>query len=312
VTDATAAQSSTGFNAAAANVLSAEDQTSAPFLKYCGGALAARTSSPQVILITGASTGFGKACAELLADSSYSVYGTSRRKAEPPPSGYEMLQMDVTDDASVAASVATVLEREGRIDVLVNNAGVGMAGAIEDTSIEEARMLMDTNFLGVVRVTRAVIPGMREHRSGLVINMGSIAGWIAVPFQAFYSASKFALEGYSEALRMEVRPYGIRVAVIEPGDYHTNFTTNRVRARAADDRSAYRDRFEAAIASMEHSELNGPGPESVARLVKRLVEQKSPALRHSAGFVTQRVAVGLKRILPGRAMEAIVRANYKI
>lgn len=265
-----------------------------------------------VVLITGASAGFGKACADLLSFSGYRVYGTSRHPDEGTALGYRMLRMDVTDDASVAAGVAEVLAREGRIDVLVNNAGIGMAGAVEDTSVEEARLLMDTNFMGVVRVTRAVLPGMRERRSGLVLNMGSIAGWIAVPFQAFYSASKFALEGYSEALRMEMRPFGVHVAVLEPGDYKTTFTTNRLRARASATNPAYRERFEAAITTMEHDEQNAPGPEGVARLVRRLIEEKSPSLRHSSGLFTQRVAVGLKRLLPGGVFETIVRSAYKV
>jgi NAD(P)-dependent dehydrogenase (short-subunit alcohol dehydrogenase family) len=270
-----------------------------------------RNPAARIVLITGASSGIGRACAETLAAAGYRVYGASRSGARGDDV-FDAITMDVTDDASVAAAVESVLAREGRIDVLVNNAGIGFAGAVEDTSIDEARLQMDTNFLGVARVTRAVLPGMRERRSGLIVNIGSIAGWIAVPFQAFYSASKFALEGYSESLRMEMRPFGVRVVVIEPGDHKTPFTANRMRTRESARNPAYRERFEAALATMEHDEQAGPGPEAVALLVKKVIEEKTPSLRHSSGHLTQRFAVALKRVLPGGLFEAIVRSAYKL
>ena len=191
--------------------------------------------------------------------------------------------MDVRDDASVRAAVADLVAREGRIDVVVNNAGIAVAGAVEDTSIEEALEQFDVNFFGVLRVCRAVLPHMRARRSGCIVNIGSIAGLVAVPYQGLYSASKFALEGLSEALRLEVRPFGIRVVLIEPGDHRTGLTDNRRATAAARENPAYRDRYERAVARMAADERGGPAPEAVARLVRRIVELKKPRLRYTAG-----------------------------
>ncbi len=181
----------------------------------------------RVVLVTGASSGIGRACAEFLAGRGYRVYGGSRRLVAG--SVVESISMDVGDDASVHAAVSTILAREGRIDILVNNAGIAIAGAVEDTSVEEARDQFDVNFFGVLRVCRAVLPAMREQGAGYIVNIGSIGGLIAIPFQGFYSASKFALEGLSESLRLEVRQFGVHVVLIEPGDHRTGLTDNRRR-----------------------------------------------------------------------------------
>jgi short-subunit dehydrogenase len=263
----------------------------------------------RVVLLTGASSGIGKATSEHLVARGYRVYGTSRRRA-PHEANHRWIQMDVTDDRSVTDGVAQVLEAEGRVDVLINNAGMGVAGAVEDTSIEEAAMQMDTNFMGVVRLAKSVLPGMREQRSGLIINMSSIGGLIAVPFQAFYSASKFAVEGFSESLRMEVRDYNINVVLIEPGDHRTGFTESRIRTRASRDGTAYSERFEKALRIMERDEQNGPSPEKVAQLVEKIIRKEHPALRYTVGMLPQRIGVGLKRTLPGGAFEKIVRTTY--
>ena len=184
------------------------------------------SGSRQVILITGASSGIGKATANLLVQQGYTVYGTSR-KASESTNGVRMLTMDVTQPASIQQAVEQILSEQGRIDILINNAGLGISGALELETDEEIGKQMDTNFMGVVRMCKAVIPIMRKERKGFIINISSIGGLIAVPFQGFYSASKFAVEGYSEALQHEVRPFGIRVCLVEPGDFYTNFTANR-------------------------------------------------------------------------------------
>jgi len=184
--------------------------------------------SNQVVLITGASSGIGKTCATRLHERGYQVYGTSRSAPAPgagkqssfqmPPFPYKMLRMDVNDDKSVQDGVGAVLADAGRIDAAVNCAGFGIAGAVEDTSTEEAKAQLETNFFGTLRVCRAVLPIMREQGSGAIVNISSIAGLIGIPYQAMYSASKFAIEGMTEALRLEVKPFGIRVCLIEPGD----------------------------------------------------------------------------------------------
>jgi NAD(P)-dependent dehydrogenase (short-subunit alcohol dehydrogenase family) len=196
---------------------------------------------PPVVLVTGASSGIGKACAERLFARGCRVYGTSRqapralaqvRTSDLAPM-LRMIPLDVTSDASVDAAVGVVVACEGRIDAVVNNAGFGVAGAAELTTIEEAREQFETNFFGTVRVCRAVLPVMRQQGSGRILNVSSIAGRIGIPFQAFYSASKFAIEGFSEALRMEVAPFGVKVVLIEPGDFRTGFTAARRLARGA-------------------------------------------------------------------------------
>ncbi len=173
----------------------------------------------QVILITGASSGFGKVTAQALAGKGYVVYGTSRRIANGNIGQIRMLIADVTDENSVRSAVNRIMDEQGHIDVLINNAGMGIGGALEMATDEEISSQMDTNFMGMVRMCRAVLPIMRKQRQGKIINISSIAGRIAVPYQGFYSASKFAIEGYSEALSMEVYPFGIKVCVVEPGDF---------------------------------------------------------------------------------------------
>jgi short-subunit dehydrogenase len=269
-------------------------------------------ADPQIVLVTGASSGIGKACAEHLASLGHTVYGTSR-KSQAASNAVKMIPMDVTDDRSVSEGVARVRQEQGRLDVLVNNAGYGIAGSVEETSIQEAQQQFDTNFFGMVRLAKAVLPGMRERRSGLIVNMGSIGGIISIPFQSFYCATKFAIEGFSEALRMEVRGFGIRVALLEPGDHRTNFTQSRQRTKESQrEGSAYRDAFDKALGVMERDEQNGPTPDGIARRVASIVSDASPALRHPVGMFLQRFAVTLKSALPGGVFESIIRSTYKL
>src|SRR5438105_3023117 len=181
----------------------------------------------SIALVTGASSGIGKATAERLATAGYKVYGTSRRGAQSGQRLFEMLSLDVTSDESVAAAVAEVIRLDGRIDLLVNNAGFGVApAAAEESSIEQARSIFETNFFGIVRMTRAVVPHMRLQGSGRIINIGSVLGFLPMPYGALYSATKHAIEGYSESLDHELRTRGIRVSVIEPAYTKTHFDAN--------------------------------------------------------------------------------------
>jgi NAD(P)-dependent dehydrogenase (short-subunit alcohol dehydrogenase family) len=266
-------------------------------------------SSSRVVLITGTSSGIGACCAAYLAERGYRVYGASRSATAPP--GVVPLSIDVTDDASVSQAVATVLDREGRVDVLINSAGFGIAGAVEDTTMEEAAAQFDVNFFGTVRVCHAVLPVMRSQNAGYIVNIGSIGGVIAIPFQGFYSASKFALEGLSESLRIEVRPFGIHVVVIEPGDHRTGFTQNRRPTAASTGPSAYHNRFERAIARMASDEQNGPKPDAIAHLVQKVIDDPHPRLRYTIGPASQRAAVWLKRLLPNRIVEGIITRYYE-
>jgi NAD(P)-dependent dehydrogenase (short-subunit alcohol dehydrogenase family) len=273
----------------------------------------------RVVLIVGASSGIGYHCAIHLHNLGYRVYGTSRRADQLVVSAssderypFRLIQMDVNDDASVAAGVDNLLQHESRIDVVVNSAGYGIAGAVEDTSIEEAKQQFETNFFGVLRVCRVVLPVMRKQQYGYIINVGSIGGILGIPFQSIYSATKFALEGLSEALRMEVAPFGIRVVLIEPGNYRTEFTASRVTTAGSRENAAYQDTFKRALGVMEQDELNAPEPEAVARVVERAITAKSPRLRYVVDPTVARLAPMLKRLLPYPLVEYGLKHIFKL
>jgi short-subunit dehydrogenase len=274
----------------------------------------------KVVLITGASSGIGQASAQYLYHKGYQVYGTSRKVQRHPSRAsqtertatFPMLQMDVDSDKSVRNGVDYILREEGRIDVVVNNAGFGIAGAVEDTSLEEAQALFETNVWGAFRVCKAVLPLMRAQRSGYIVTISSIGGHIAIPFQGLYSASKFALEGMTEALRMEVRRFGIHVALIEPGDCCTQFTVNRCRTIESHHNQAYAEQCNAAVEVMEHDETHGFAPDKIARVLERIIRKPSPRLRYAVASPPQKLAVVLKKALPSRCFEFLIRKYYKL
>lgn len=255
----------------------------------------------RVALVTGASSGIGRACAQLLAARGLRVYAASRTAA---------LHMDVTDEVSVRAAVDEIIRNEGRLDVVVNNAGIAIAGAVEDTSIAEARAQFDVNLFGTLRVCRAVLPILREQRSGYIVNIGSIGGLVAIPYQGLYSASKFALEGLTESLRLEAGHFGVNVVLIEPGDHRTSLTENRLRTAESRINPAYRDRCDRAIAKMASDEQAGAAPEATARLLCRIVNQPRPRLRYTVGPAPERAAVWLKRLMPYSVVEKVVDFYY--
>lgn len=267
----------------------------------------------RVALVTGASSGLGRAIATTLHEAGYRVYGTSR-KAEvqsKADGGFELIEMDVNHDASVAAAIGRLMDGEGGLDILVSNAGMGIAGALEDTSSEEALAQFETNFFGTHRVCRAALPFLRARGRAHIIVVGSIAGRIALPFQGMYSASKFALEGYCEALRMELRGSGVRVAIVEPGDFATQFTAARRKTAASGKDSAYRTGFEAALAVIERDETGGADPLAVGRLVRRIVEADRPASRFLVGAFSQTAVARAKPFLPASLFEALIAGHYK-
>lgn len=223
-----------------------------------------------------------------------------------------MLEMDVTGEASVARCVESILNREGRLDALINNAGIALAGAVENTSIEQAKRQMEVNFFGVLRVCRAALPVMRSQGDGYIVNVGSIGGLIALPYQAIYSASKFALEGLTEALRLEVRRFGLKVVLIEPGDHKTALTQNRWWTEASTGDEAYRSSAQTAVERMAHDEQHGSSPEHVGQLLARVLDTRNPRLRYTTGPAVQRAAVWLKRLLPYGLIEFGVRKYYRL
>jgi len=218
-----------------------------------------------------------------------------------------MIAMNVDEDESVSRGTAAVLERAGRIDALVNNAGFSLAGAVEDTSIEEAKAQFETNFFGALRVVRAVLPAMRRQRRGTIVNISSLAGVFGLPFAGLYSASKFALEGLSESLRFETRGFGIRVVLVEPGDFRTRITERRRYAAAAEANDAYRTLFEHFRKRQVRDEINADRPEPVARRVEQILNHPRPKLRYPVARPGQRMVVPLRRFLPQRAFEWLAR-----
>jgi NAD(P)-dependent dehydrogenase (short-subunit alcohol dehydrogenase family) len=265
----------------------------------------------KVALVTGASSGIGKACAEMLAQRGFVVYGSSRG-ADFRPAAFRGVQMDVCDDQSVASAFARIVQEAGTIDAVVNNAGCGIAGPVEDTTTAEAWHQMDVNFMGAFRVTRQALPIMRKKRAGVIVNVSSLGGLFGLPFQSFYSASKFAMEGYTESLRHEVNPYGIRVVLIEPGDVKTGFTGSRVVAKGAGDGSAYATAFKKCMAAVEKEEQQGVPPESIASLICKIVEGNAKGPRYTAGAVMQTITSPLKRMLPGGLFESIIGSFYGV
>lgn len=219
--------------------------------------------------------------------------------------------MDVDDDDSVRAGVAGVLAAGGRIDALVAAAGWGLAGAVEHCPIEEAKAQLETNFWGCVRVVQRVLPAMRAQGGGRIVLMSSVGGVIGIPFQAFYSASKFALEGFGEALAYEVAPFGVHVTLVEPGNVRTDFTASRRMAQAASD-PVYDAALTKAVGVMENDEANGVPAADVAAVVRRVLESRRPPRRVSAGKVSERVGLLAKRLLPYRAFEAAAKGSLGV
>jgi NAD(P)-dependent dehydrogenase (short-subunit alcohol dehydrogenase family) len=275
-----------------------------------------------VALVTGASSGIGRACALHLAKRGFLVYAASRgagaslaaelRAQLPASARLEVVQIDVDQEKSVRDGVARVVAAVGRIDAVVHCAGFGIGGAVEDTSDDEAKAIFETNVFGALRLCRAALPTMRCHGSGTLIFVSSIGGRVALPFQGLYSATKFALEGVAESLSMEVRGHGVRVVLIEPGDFCTGFTDRRARVRGSSGESPYHEDFERALTVIESDERGGSTPDPIARLVQRILASRRPRLRYTIGPLPQRLAVQLKKVLPGRAFESILRLYYRL
>jgi len=264
----------------------------------------------SIALITGASSGIGEATANRLALAGYKVYGTSRRGAPRGGRSFEMLPLDVTRDESVEAAVTKVVRLEGRIDLLVNSAGFSIAPAgAEESSIEQAKSIFDTNFFGIVRMTRAVVPHMRHHGRGRIINIGSVLGFLPAPYMALYAASKHAIEGYSESLDHELRTRGVRVSVIEPAYTRTQFDANLLEADSKLDeyrevRAALGRKLKELIAAAEE-------PGIVADVVLQAATAANPKLRYTAGRIASRVRL-LRRFAPAGMLDSGIRKDLQL
>jgi NAD(P)-dependent dehydrogenase (short-subunit alcohol dehydrogenase family) len=263
-------------------------------------------NSQKVALVTGASSGIGKATAKRLAQSGYRVFGTCRHPGEKSEPGVEMISMDADNDGSVSAAVKYVIASAGGLDAVINNAGWALNGPIEETSIAEARALMETNFFGVLRVCREVLPILRERGRGHIINISSLSGTFGTPFSGLYSASKFAVEGLSEALSLETRRMGISVSLVEPGDIDTQLPVNRRYTKASQKDGPYAQVYKRYLENQAKDETNALGPEAVASVVLKILRSPRPRMRYSVAKVGQRIVIPLKRFTPYRLFEWIV------
>jgi NAD(P)-dependent dehydrogenase (short-subunit alcohol dehydrogenase family) len=264
----------------------------------------------KVALVTGASSGIGEATAQRLTQAGFKVYGTSRRGAQAGQRAYEMLPLDVTSDASVQTVVATVIQLEGRIDLLVNNAGFGVSPAgAEESSIGQAQSIFDTNFFGVVRMTRAVLPHMRSQGGGRIVNIGSVLGFVPMPYGALYAATKHAIEGYSESLDHELRNWGIRSVVIEPAYTKTPFDANLLEPDAK--LEAYREVRTAVTRRILEVMATAEGPEVVAETVLKAAQAHKPKLRYTAGGLAARLRL-LRTFAPAGVMDAGLRSDLRL
>src|SRR5687768_14242504 len=264
----------------------------------------------KVALVTGASSGIGEATAERLAQAGYKVYGTSRRGVGSGKRSFEMLPLDVTSDESVHAAVSELMRLEGRIDLLVNNAGFGVAPAgAEESSLDQARAIFDTNFFGIVRMTRAVVPHMRRQGSGRIINIGSVLGLVPQPYGALYAATKHAVEGYSESLDHELRTRGIRVSVIEPAYTKTQFDASLLEPDAKLDE--YREIRLAVGKTVTKLMTTADDPSVVADVVLKAASADRPKLRYTAGAFAARVRL-LRRFAPAGLVDAGIRKGLQL
>jgi len=264
----------------------------------------------KTALVTGASSGIGEATATRLAMAGYKVYGTSRRGALAGRRSFEMLRLDVTSDESVEAAVREVTRLDGRIDLLVNNAGFSVAPAgAEESSVEQARSIFDTNFFGIVRMTRAVVPHMRYQGSGRIINIGSVLGFLPAPYMALYSATKHAIEGYSESLDHELRTRGIRVSVIEPAYTKTQFDANFLEADSKLDE--YREVRAALGKQMKEVLATADEPGVVADVVLKAASAPRPKLRYTAGALARRMRL-LRSLAPAGMVDAGIRKQLQL
>lgn len=254
----------------------------------------------KTIVITGASSGIGLATGKYLAARGYKVYGLSRRAAENSPINF--ISCDVTDRAQVAAAFAQI---EGDIHAVINNAGVGIGGPVEYATPEDIKKIIDVNIIGVVNVCQAAIPRLRETR-GKIINIGSVAGDLIIPFQIFYSLTKAAVHALTQGLAMELKPFGIKVTTVLPGDTKTSFTANRVTNEGD---AIYKDRVEKSIAKMEKDEQEGKDPVTVAKTIHRVLKRRNPPLKVTVGF-EYKTLVFLNRLLPQKFVNAIIYRMY--
>jgi len=273
-------------------------------------------SSDGAVLVTGASSGLGLECAKSLSGRGFKVYGAARSfptSPEPHKDGFLAVAMDVRSESSIATALEAVARHQGstRIAALLNNAGYGLAGSVEDCSIEEAQSLFDTNFFGAIRVSQAVLPQMREAKAGLIVNVCSLASRIPLPFQGVYSASKAALAALSESMAAELSPFGVKVAIVEPGDFASDFTSKRSASKGAGEGSPYKESFDTLIKGAARREAEGMAAAKVAETVCAIVEGRRHGFKYLVGSPSEKLAAHLKPYIPKKAFDKMLERHYK-
>lgn len=265
----------------------------------------------KVVLITGGSSGIGKSIGEFLLEKGFEVYGTSRNPSKYKGSKFPILALDVKDVSSIKSAVKTVIEKEGKLDVLINNAGAGITGPIEEIPEAEIQNNFDTNFFGPINVIKSVLPQMREQNSGLIINVTSIAGYMGLPYRGIYSASKGALELITEAFRMELKDFNIKMTNVAPGDFATNIAAGRYHAPLIEG-SPYRKPYGNSLKLMNAHVDSGSDPNLMAKEVFKIINTTNPKVHYKVGEFMQKFSIVLKRILPDKVYEKLLMNHYKL
>lgn len=265
----------------------------------------------KVVLITGGSSGIGKSIGEFLHNKGFIVYGTSRNPERVLKSVFPLVALDVRDTSSIQAAVAQIISISGRLDIVINNAGVGITGPLEEIPSEEIRNNFEINLFGPIEVMKAVLPQMRSQKSGLIINITSIAGYMGLPYRGVYSASKGALELITEAIRMEVKSFGVHITSVAPGDFATNIAAGRYHAPVIAG-SAYQIPYGNTLKMMDEHVDSGSNPNEMAEAIYGIIQAKEPKVHYKVGVFMQKFSIILKRILPDKVYEKMLMNHYKL
>ncbi len=265
----------------------------------------------KVVLITGGSSGIGKSIGEFLHQKGFIVYGTSRNPEKIINSIFPLIALDVRDTDSIHLAVAKIIQDSGRLDIVINNAGVGITGPLEEIPMVEIKNNFETNFFGPIAVIKAVLPQMRIQKSGFIINITSIAGYMGLPYRSVYSASKGALELITEALRMEVKPFGIKITNIAPGDFATNIAAGRFHAPVIQG-SDYEQVYGSILKTMDSHVDSGSNPNEMAEAVFQIIQENNPKIHYKVGAFMQKFSIVLKRMLPDKIYEKMIMNHYKL
>ncbi|MEF3079335.1 SDR family oxidoreductase [Winogradskyella poriferorum] len=265
----------------------------------------------KVVLITGGSSGIGKSIGEFLQQKGFKVFGTSRNPKNYPNSKFPIVALDVTKPETISSCIAEVLKQENRIDVLINNAGAGITGPVEEIPDEEIKRNFETNFFGPINVIKATLPTMRAQNSGLIINITSIAGYMGLPFRGVYSASKGALEIITEAFRMELKDFNIEMTNVAPGDFATNIAAGRYHAPVLEN-SPYKEKYGHSLKTMDQHVDEGGDPKEMAEAIYKIIETKSPKIHYKVGAFMQKFSIVLKRVLPDKMYEKLLMNHYML